>query len=191
MAPLELFCRGGDPRAMKGFIAASLSGADVAFTPMTAAVSGEARGAQIKLGELTDANAIARFLGNRGALANAFVPTGGPERWAVERWTEWETRAVGPAVALACAAQDAAPVTAMLRDTLEQRLREVGFGCDTEKGDDATTDAFVSIAGGATRGLADVVVFAALFPLLGEGRASGARGVPARDALATRWFESF
>ena len=40
MAPLELFCRGGDPRAMKGFIAASLSGADVAFTPMTAAVSG-------------------------------------------------------------------------------------------------------------------------------------------------------
>ena len=61
MAPLELFCRGGDPRAMKGFIAASLSGADVAFTPMTAAVSGEARGAQIKLGELTDANAIARF----------------------------------------------------------------------------------------------------------------------------------
>ena len=40
---------------MKGFIAASLSGADVAFTPMTAAVSGEARGAQIKLGELTDA----------------------------------------------------------------------------------------------------------------------------------------
>ena len=90
MAPLELFCRGGDPRAMKGFIAASLSGADVAFTPMTAAVSGEARGAQIKLGELTDANAIARFLGNRGALANAFVPGGGPARWATERWTEWE-----------------------------------------------------------------------------------------------------
>ena len=93
MAPLELFCRGGDPRAMKGFIAASLSGADVAFTPMTAAVSGEARGAQIKLGELTDANAIARFLGNRGALANAFVPNGGPARWATERWTEWEADA--------------------------------------------------------------------------------------------------
>ena len=78
MAPLELFCRGGDPRAMKGFIAACLSGAEVKFTPMTAAVSGETRGAPIKLGELTDANAIARFLGNRGALKDAFVPGGGP-----------------------------------------------------------------------------------------------------------------
>ena len=189
MAPLELFCRGGDPRAMKGFIAACLSGADVTFTPMTAAVSGEMRGAPIKLGELTDSNAIARFLGNRGALANAFVPAGGPERWATERWTEWEARALGPAVALACAAKDAAPVTAMLRETLDARLRDVGFG-DRDRGEDET-DAFVSIAGGAARSLADVVVFAALFPLLGEGRASGAKGVPARDALSTRWFESF
>ena len=189
MAPLELFCRGGDPRAMKGFIAACLSGAEVKFTPMTAAVSGETRGAPIKLGELTDANAIARFLGNRGALKDAFVPGGGPERWAVERWTEWETRALAPAVALACAAKDAAPVVTMLRETLETRLREVGFGDES--------DAFASIAGGTaartTRTLADVVIFSALFPLLGENRASGVRGVErlADELLVARWFESF
>ena len=191
MAPLELFCRGGDPRAMKGFIAACLSGAEVKFTPMTAAVSGETRGAPIKLGELTDANAIARFLGNRGALKDAFVPGGGPERWAVERWTEWETNALAPAVALACAAKDAAPVVTMLRETLDVRLNEVGFG-------DENTKTFVSIAGGTasktTRTLADVVVVAALFPLLGENRASGARGVERladEKTLVVSWFESF
>ena len=196
MAPLELFCRGGDPRAMKGFIAASLSGADVAFTPMTAAVSGEARGAQIKLGELTDANAIARFLGNRGALANAFVPGGGPARWATERWTEWEATTLAPAVALACAAKDATAVNAMLRETLEKRLREVRFGGHEQ----TTNDAFVSISGAGenARTLADVVVFAALFPLLGEGggeaSSNGVRGVEqlSSDALVIkRWFRSF
>jgi methionyl-tRNA synthetase len=191
MAPLELFCRGGDPRAMKGFIAACLSGAEVKFTPMTAAVSGETRGAPIKLGELTDANAIARFLGNRGALKDAFVPGGGPERWAVERWTEWETLSLAPAVALACAAKDAAPVVTMLRQTLDVRLREVGFG------DENGLQSFVSIAGGTasktTRTLADVVVVSALFPLLGENRASGVRGVEglADDLLVVSWFESF
>mmetsp|Transcript_13108 Transcript_13108/g.55858 ORF Transcript_13108/g.55858 Transcript_13108/m.55858 type:complete len:393 (+) Transcript_13108:114-1292(+) len=191
MAPLELFCRGGDPRAMKGFIAACLSGAEVKFTPMTAAVSGETRGAPIKLGELTDANAIARFLGNRGALKDAFVPSRGPERWAVERWTEWETNALAPAVALACAAKDAAPVVTMLRETLDVRLTEVGFG-------DENTKTFVSIAGGTasktTRTLADVVVVAALFPLLGENRASGVRGVERladEKTLVVSWFESF
>ena len=188
MAPLELFCRGGDPRAMKGFIAASLSGADVAFTPMTAAVSGEARGAQIKLGELTDANAIARFLGNRGALANAFVPNGGPARWATERWTEWEATTLAPAVALACAAKDATALTAMLRETLDKRLREVGFGGSSK-------NAFVSISGAGVnaRTLADVVVFAALFPLLGDS-SNGVRGVEqlSSDALVIkRWFRSF
>ena len=196
MAPLELFCRGGDPRAMKGFIAASLSGADVAFTPMTAAVSGEARGAQIKLGELTDANAIARFLGNRGALANAFVPGGGPARWATERWTEWEATTLAPAVALACAAKDATAVTAMLRETLEKRLREVRFGGHEQ----TTNDAFVSISGAGenARTLADVVVFAALFPLLGEGggeaSSNGVRGVEQLSSDANvikRWFRSF
>ena len=199
MAPLELFCRGGDPRAMKGFIAASLSGADVAFTPMTAAVSGEARGAQIKLGELTDANAIARFLGNRGALANAFVPGGGPARWATERWTEWEATTLAPAVALACAAKDATAVTAMLRETLEKRLREVRFGGHEQ----TTNDAFVSISGAGenARTLADVVVFAALFPLLGEASGGGeassnalVRGVEQLSSDANvikRWFRSF
>ena len=37
MAPMNLVCRGADPRAMKAFIAAAISGADVKFVPMAKA----------------------------------------------------------------------------------------------------------------------------------------------------------
>ena len=43
MAPLELTCRGGDPRALKGFIAAALGGVDAKFAPMTKATAGPRR----------------------------------------------------------------------------------------------------------------------------------------------------
>jgi len=189
MAPLELLCRGGDPRALKGFVSAALSGVDVAFTPMTAAVSGETRGAQIKLGDLTDANAIARFLGNRGSQSGTFVPSTGSARWAVERWTEWETTALAPAVALACFTKDASGVTELLTRTLEMRLKEVGFGDGN--------DGFVSVSGiktdstAAAVTLADVVLYACLFPILGETHSGGVGNAPEEHSITGRWFRAF
>ena len=40
MPPMKLVCRGSDPRAMKGFVAASLSGREVAFEPMLKGAEG-------------------------------------------------------------------------------------------------------------------------------------------------------
>lgn len=179
MAPLELLCRGGDPRAMKGFISAALSGVDVTFSPITTATSG---GAQIRLGDLSDANAIARFLGSSGGGEQTFVPTHGAARWAVERWTEWESCVLSQSVSVACATKDASDLTALLSGSFEARLSEVGFnGAD-----------FVSLAGKSIHEptLADVAIYASLYPALGESKAAGLVNCVADDSLTMRWFNS-
>ena len=69
MAPMKLACRGADPRAMKAFIAAAISGADVKFVPMAKGAEGHG-GSPIALAVsddgalvLSEANAVARYLG--------------------------------------------------------------------------------------------------------------------------------
>ena len=166
MAPLELTCRGGDPRALKGFIAAALGGVDAKFAPMTKATEGHA-GSQVSLAshQLSDANAIARYLG--GA---AILPASGPQRWATERWTEWEAVVLAPAVAVACASKDAADLAALLAETLDERLAPDG----------------ASVAGASTPTLADVAIYAALYPIFGEGGAGGVPNAP-RGTPTAKW----
>jgi len=61
-----LVCRGSDVRALKGFVAAALCGRDVTFVPMIKGAEGYC-GSQLVLDPkglaLSDANAIARYLG--------------------------------------------------------------------------------------------------------------------------------
>ena len=63
---MELVCRGSDVRALKGFIAAALSGKELTFVPMVKSNEGYG-GSQVVLDPkgiaLSDANAIARYLG--------------------------------------------------------------------------------------------------------------------------------
>jgi hypothetical protein len=65
-APMELVCRGSDVRALKGFIAAALAGVELTFAPMIKGSEGYG-GSQVVLDpkglQLSDANAIARYLG--------------------------------------------------------------------------------------------------------------------------------
>ena len=119
MAPMKLTCRGADPRAMKAFIAAAISGADVKFVPMAKGAEGHG-GSPIALAVsddgalvLSEANAVARYLGAAKALAPA-----GAARWTAERWCEWEASTLAPAVAVACASNDGAPLQAILAGTL-------------------------------------------------------------------------
>jgi len=181
MAPLELLCRGGDPRAMKGFIAAALAGVEVTFAPLSASA---ANGSAIRYGEFTDANAIARFLLSQGGCeSETMVPRTGQTRWAVERWVEWEASTLAPAVALACASKDPTALTALLSDSLKVRLAEVGFDGSQ----------FTSLAGKNVfqPTLADVAIFASLYAVLGENGAAGVVTVSAPDSSVTtitKWF---
>ena len=84
MAPMKLACRGADPRAMKAFIAAAISGADVKFVPM-------AKGAEGHGG-----SPIALAVGDDGALgpgAAASVASRDAKKLAVD--------ALDPSLALA------------------------------------------------------------------------------------------
>jgi hypothetical protein len=159
MAPMKLACRGADPRAMKAFIAAAISGADVKFVPMAKGAEGHG-GSPIALAVgddgalvLSEANAVARYLGAAKALAPA-----GAARWTAERWCEWEASTLAPAVAVACASNDGAPLQALLAGTLETHLASSGGGF---------------IAGGDAPSLADIVLYSALFPCPRRGRRGG------------------
>jgi len=166
-APTELHCRGGDSRGLKGFIAAALAGrlSDVSLAPMTREASaGAHRGAHVRCGALTDPNAVARFLG--GAAILPPLASAPAERWACERWTEWEAVVLSPAVALACATRDAAQLAASHLATLEARLGDVADARGSSSGEDASAPYDVFLAGGDAPTLADVVVFAALFPIM-------------------------
>lgn len=177
MAPMNLACRGADPRAMKAFIAAAISGADVKFVPMAKGAEGHG-GSPVVLAvdettKISEPNSIARYLGASKALAPA-----GPARWAAERWCEWEACSLAPAVAVACASNDGAPLAALLANILEPHLSR-------------GRSAF--IAGGDAPSLADVVVYSALFPVLGEDGAANVAGLDALDGTAPRvvaWFRT-
>ena len=177
MAPMNLACRGADPRAMKAFIAAAISGAELKFVPMAKGAEGHG-GSPVALDvddkmKISEPNAIARYLGASKALAPA-----GPARWATERWCEWEATALAPAVAVACASNDGASLLTLLANVLEPHLSAM-----------SSTSAF--IAGGDDPSLADVVVYSALFPVLGEERAAGVAGLDALDGTVPRvaaWF---
>lgn len=179
MAPMNLACRGADPRAMKAFIAAAISGADVKFVPMAKGAEGHG-GSPVVLAvdekmKISEPNAIARYLGASKALAPA-----GLARWATERWCEWEAVALAPAVAVACASNDGASLLTLLANVLEPHLAAT-----------SSSSTFAFIAGGDAPSLADVVVYSALFPVLGEDRAAGVAGLDALDADAPRvaaWF---
>jgi len=174
MAPMKLACRGADPRAMKAFIAAAISGADVKFVPMAKGAEGHG-GSPIALAVgddgalvLSEANAVARYLGAAKALAPA-----GAARWTAERWCEWEASTLAPAVAVACASNDGAPLQALLAGSLENHLASSGGGF---------------IAGGDAPSLADIVLYSALFPVLGEGGAAGIQGVATTGSNIASWF---
>ena len=170
MPPMKLVCRGSDPRAMKGFVAASLSGREVAFEPMLKGAEGHG-GSPIALElpdgrlRLSEGNAIARYLGG-----DALAPADATTRWKSERWQEWESTTLSPAVALACASKDVAPLAALLASSLDVALGAAGGGVS------------VSICGGDDVTLADVVVFVALYPVFADG---GAAIPGAADALST------
>ena len=141
---------------MKAFIAAAISGAELKFVPMAKGAEGHG-GSPVALDvddkmKISEPNAIARYLGASKALAPA-----GLARWATERWCEWEAVALAPAVAVACASNDGASLLTLLANVLEPHLAAT-----------SSSSTFAFIAGGDAPSLADVVVYSALFPVLGE-----------------------
>ena len=147
-------------RALSGLVAASLSGREVAFEPMLKGAEGHG-GSPIALElpdgrlRLSEGNAIARYLGG-----DALAPADATTRWKSERWQEWESTTLSPAVALACASKDVAPLAALLASSLDVALGAAGGGVS------------VSICGGDDVTLADVVVFIALYPVFADGGAA-------------------
>ena len=168
---MELVCRGSDVRALKGFIAAALGGKELTFVPLTKGSEGYGgshvtlRDGQAKEGfALHEANAIARYLG--GFTESSGASASPEDRWAVETWVEWEATTLAPAVAVACASRETDGLASLLGSTLDARL-SAG-----------------AIAGGPAPTLADVVIFASLYPVLAEG---GMGGMPPR---VVAWFDA-
>ena len=82
----------------------------------------------------------------------------------MEGWIEWEETQLSGAVAVACNTRDAGDLSALLAGTLEKHLA-------------ATGGSLVRGAAGPT--LADVCLWAALYPILAEGGVCGLKSCPA------------
>ena len=174
---MELVCRGSDVRALKGFIAAALSGKELTFVPMVKSNEGYG-GSQVVLDPkgiaLSDANAIARYLGG-GVPSTGSTSSSPQQRWATERWTEWEATVLAPAVAVACASKDNASLAALLTASIDAQLSSGGGG---------------SVTGAASPTLADVVIFASLYPLLASSPEAPAAAAADLPRATVAWFDA-
>ena len=151
MAPLELTCRGGDPRALKGFIAAALGGVDAKFAPMTKA---------------TEATPEARCRSHVPPTPAALAPS--PATSAATRSSPPPAPSDGPP-------SDGPSGSRRPRPRGRRRVRVQGRRRsrrpprrDPRR---APRPDGASVAGAPTPTLADVAIYAALYPIFGEGGA--------------------